>query len=171
MINGNKVDLRPITLDDTSLIVQWRNSPQVKQNFVFRDDITNESHIEYFKKYIESGQIQQFMIVEKKNNTPIGCVYLRDIDHKNDKAEFGIFIGEIDNRGKGYGREAALLICRYGFENLHLHKIVLRVFPFNKSAVKMYESIGFKQEAYFKDQVKVGGNFEDMIFMGLLYKA
>ena len=168
MIFGSSVDLYPISLDDTSLIVKWRNSPQVKENFIFRDDITPENHIEYYRKYIETGKIEQFMIVEKATSSSIGCVYLRDIDYQNSRAEFGIFIGEDSCRGKGYGRESTLLLCSYGFETLNLHKIMLRVFPFNKSAIRMYESVGFKQEAYLKDDIKVNGKYEDIIFMSLL---
>lgn len=167
-IYGTRINLRSITPDDTAYIVKWRNSPCVQKYFIYREKITAESHMKYFKENIETGKIKQFVIVEKSTETPIGCVYLRDIDLQNDNAEFGIFIGEKEYRGKGFGKESAQLICKYAFEELNLHKIMLRVLPFNAIAVKMYEIIGFKQEANLKEHAKIDGKYEDVILMGLL---
>ncbi len=167
MIVGNHVVLRPLAIDDTDLIVRWRNAPSVRENFVYREELTAEKHAEYFETKVKTGRIAQFIIIAKESGAPIGSVYLRDIDHENDKAEFGIFIGEALQRGRGYGREAAQLICSYGFRELSLHKITLRVFPFNKAAIKAYENVGFRQEAYFRDDVRISGRYEDMIHMAL----
>ena len=40
---GTAVTLRPITDADTDLIVKWRNTPSVVQNFIFRQTFTPES--------------------------------------------------------------------------------------------------------------------------------
>ena len=36
VLKGKAVRLRPITDADTDLIVKWRNTPSVMQNFIFR---------------------------------------------------------------------------------------------------------------------------------------
>ena len=36
ILDGAAVMLRPITDADTDLIVKWRNTPSVVQNFIFR---------------------------------------------------------------------------------------------------------------------------------------
>ena len=167
MIVGKNVILRPLTTDDNELIVKWRNDSSVKENFVYRGELTIEKHLQYFQTQVLTGRVVQFIIVVKNGDIPIGSVYFRDVDSENKKAEFGIFIGEPSQRGKGYGKEAAQLICSYGFEKLFLHKITLRVFPYNLSAIKSYESVGFRQEAYFKDDVLIDGKYEDMIYMSL----
>lgn len=168
MIQSTNITLREITLEDTPLIIKWRNAPSVKNNFVYRGSLTEENHRKYYEEKILTGNVAQFIIVENESQAPIGSVYLRDIDHENAKAEFGIFIGEENKRGKGYGKQAANLICRYGFEKLGLNRITLRVFPYNLSAINAYESVGFKQEAYFRQDVKINGKFEDMIHMAIL---
>ena len=43
------------------------------------------------------------------NIRPVGSVYFRDIDRVKKEAEYGIFLGEDDAAGKGYGTEAAKL--------------------------------------------------------------
>ena len=47
-ISGKKVSLREMTLDDTGLIVKWRNNPRVRDNFIFRETFTNEMHEAWF---------------------------------------------------------------------------------------------------------------------------
>jgi RimJ/RimL family protein N-acetyltransferase len=42
----------------------------------------------------------------KDTERGIGSVYLQKIDMENKTAEFGIFIGEDDENGKGFGSEA-----------------------------------------------------------------
>ncbi len=165
MIIGRKIILKPITEEHTSLIVKWRNNTNVRKNFIFQEIFTEEMHNNWLKNKVHSGDVVQYIIYTKENDLPIGSVYLRDIDHINQKAEFGIFIGEDDARGKGYGTEATKLLCQYGYNELCLHKIMLRVFAFNESAIKAYENAGFKQEAYLKDEVRIDNIFQDLIFM------
>lgn len=73
----------------------------------------------------------------------IGSVYLRDIDRTAGTAEYGVFIGEEDALGRGYGTAAAKLMLAYGFEKLELKKIFLRFVEGNAGAWKSYEKAGF----------------------------
>ena len=96
------------------------------------------------------------------------CEYLRDIDHDYRKAEFGIFIGEECARGHGIGGAAAKLILKYGFEELDLNRIFLRVFARNERAINSYKSAGFVYEGLFRQDVIVDGVKEDVVFMSIL---
>ncbi len=162
--------LRPMTMEDTPLIVKWRNNPKVQRNFIFREHFTNEMHENWIRTKVETGEVVQFIICEKispcenaekadpnksdentmleasansNNLRPIGSVYFRDIDMKKKEAEYGIFIGEDDARGKGYGNETAELAVHYAFQELHLDRLILRVFKTNEAARKSYEHAGF----------------------------
>ena len=168
-ITGEKIYLVPINRSHTPLIVKWRNNPSVRNNFIFREEFTEQLHNAWLDTKVASGEVVQFVIYDVKDK-PVGSVYLRDIDSINKKAEFGIFIGEDDERGKGYGSEATRLICSYGFERLSLHKIMLRVFAFNSSASRSYERCGFEREAYLRDEVYIDGKYEDIILMALFNK-
>ncbi len=98
----------------------------------------------------------------------IGSVYFRDISMEHHKAEYGIFIGEEDALGCGYGTEAAKLAIKYGFDELKLHKIFLRVLEENKKAIKSYENAGFIREAFLKDDVYIQGSYRNIILMAVL---
>ncbi len=167
-ITGKNIILRPITLDDTDLIVKWRNNPSVVQNFIFREKFTKEMHENWMRTKVESGQVIQYIVEEKKSGRPIGSVYFRDVNENYNSAEFGIFIGEDDARGKGYGKEITSLFVRYGLESLGLHRIQLRLVKGNAAAARTYSSVGFHKEGEFRDMVKLGDEYRTVIFMSIL---
>ena len=56
-------------------------------------------------------------------------------------------------------------MIQYAFEQLSLHKLMLRVLAGNERAKKSYENAGFVQEAYLKDEVMLPEGFKDVILM------
>lgn len=168
VLYGEKVVLRPITRDDTGLIVKWRNTKAVRDNFIFQEPFTPEMHYHWLDTKVKSGEVVQYIIEEKQSNTAIGSVYFRDIDKVNRSAEYGIFIGETQARGMGYGSETAKLFCEYGFSVLHLHRISLRVLSGNEQALHSYINAGFHIEGNFKDMVYLQEKWRDVIFMARL---
>ena len=166
-ITGENINLRRMTWDDTDLIIKWRENKRVKNNFIYRGEITREIHEEWIRTKVETGEVVQFIIEETEGGRPIGSVYLRDINREMGKAEFGIFIGEDDAVGRGYGTEAAKMIVNYAFAELKLHKIYLRVLDENFVAKKSYEKVGFREEGHFHDDVFLNGEYKDVIFMAI----
>lgn len=164
IIEGSKVNLRTITDDDTDLIVKWRNNARVFNNFVFSEKLTPQMHKEWLEEKVKTGLVKQFIIIERQTDIPIGSVYFRDIDKKNKTAEYGIFIGEDDAIGQGYGSETAELALKYAFENVGLDKISLRVFKDNIAAIKSYEKVGFKFTNK-EELVNKNGSEKQLVFM------
>ena len=160
--------LRFMTYDDTDLIVGWRNTDSVRKNFIYQALFTRESHENWIRTKVETGDVVQMIICETGSDRPVGSVYVRDVDRTHHKAEYGIFIGEADARGKGYGTAAAKLMIRYCFEEMNLHRLFLRVYAENQQAIKSYEKAGFEREALLRDDVCINGNYRDIVLMGIL---
>lgn len=49
-----KIFLRPITINDSHLIVKWRNNSTVLSHCMSKIEITEESHLKFFKENIET---------------------------------------------------------------------------------------------------------------------
>ncbi len=162
------VYLRPMTYEDTDLIVSWRNQETVRRNFIYQELFTRESHENWIHTMVETGKVVQMVICETEGGRPVGSVYLRDIDRRHNKAEYGIFIGGEKARGKGYGTMAARLMIRYAFEEMGLHRLFLRAFADNAQAIRSYEKAGFKKEAYLREDVCIDGHYRDIVLMGIL---
>lgn len=143
MAGQTTVHLRPMTVDDTERIVAWRNKDFVRRNFIYQELFTAEGHLSWIRDQVEPGHVVQFIIC-LSDGREIGSVYFRDIDRTAKTAEYGIFIGEEDALGCGYGTAAAALAVDYGFAQLGLDKIFLRFLADNIGARKSYERAGFR---------------------------
>lgn len=160
--------LRPMTSEDTDLIVAWRNSDGVRRNFIYQEPFTRESHENWIRTMVNTGKVVQLMICRLSDERPLGSVYIRDIDRHHNKAEYGIFIGESQERGRGLGTAAARLMLRYCFEEERLHRVFLRVLASNARAMRSYEKAGFMKEAYLRDDVRINGQYCDIVLMAAL---
>ncbi|MCI9313926.1 MAG: GNAT family N-acetyltransferase [Lachnospiraceae bacterium] len=139
---GNDIHLRLMTLEDTDRIVTWRNQDFVRKNFIYQELFTREGHLAWIRDNVETGYVVQFIIC-LSDGREIGSVYFRDIDREAGTAEYGIFIGEKDALGCGYGTAAAKAALSYGFHRLGLDRIFLRYLADNAGAGKSYERAGF----------------------------
>lgn len=160
--------LRLMTYEDTDSIVSWRNSDAVRKKFIYQGLFTKESHESWIRTMVETGRVVQMMICETAGHRPVGSVYVRDIDRTHHKAEYGIFIGVKEARGKGYGTAAAKLMIQYCFQELQLHRLFLRVYADNIPAIRSYEKAGFTKEACLRDDVCIDGRYRDIVLMGII---
>ncbi|MCA8914637.1 MAG: GNAT family N-acetyltransferase [Planctomycetes bacterium] len=86
--------------------------------------------------------------------------------HRN--AEWGIVIMRPEEWGKGFGREVAGAMLRYGFDTLNLHRIYLRVNADNERGVRSYQAAGFKDEGVMRQHIFVDGKYVDLRMMAVL---
>lgn len=168
ILEEKDITLRLMNEGDTDLIIRWRNTEFVRRNFIYQKPFTRQGHEAWIREMIDTGKAVQFIICMKDTGKPVGSVYLRDIDRVHRKAEYGIFIGEKEALGRGFGTQAARLMIRYGLEELNLHKLMLRVLAENLPARKSYEKAGFVEEAYLKDEVFLENQYKDVIYMAVI---
>lgn len=168
VLKGERVSIRPIEESDTADILRWRNSRRIRDSFIYRDELTEQQHLNWLRTRVQTGKVVQFIIVINETRQPVGTIYIRDIDTENRKGEYGIYLGEESAMGKGYGKEASALLQEYAFDHLGLHRIFARVVGTNQAAVRQHRKAGFVYEGTFRDDVYVDGKFYDIIFMGLI---
>jgi RimJ/RimL family protein N-acetyltransferase len=110
-----------------------------------------------------------YSIIDKNTNELIGTCGFTELDHLNQTAEVGIFIGNKKYWNKGYGSEAITLLLDYGFKALNLHNILIRVYSFNERAKRCYEKVGFKNIGKRREALKRGNKEYDIIYLDILY--
>ncbi len=139
----HSIHLRQMTVEDTDKIIEWRNKEFVRKNFIYQKLFTREGHLAWIRDQVETGRVVQFIIC-LSDNREIGSVYFRDIDRENGTAEYGIFIGEEDAIGCGYGTAAAKEALSYAFNILALQRVFLRFLSDNIGAQRSYMHVGFQ---------------------------
>ncbi len=163
-MSAEKVYLRPIAESDTAKVVNWRNKDFVRKNFIYQKPFTEEGHRAWLREQVEPGHVVQFIICVTDVGE-IGSVYLRDIDREAGTAEYGVFIGEREALGRGYGTAAAKLALACGFETLHLQKIFLRLLEDNEGARRSYEKAGFRMMKDRRETVTLEQGVRKVLFM------
>lgn len=180
MLVGKKVVLEEIDHVNLEQLRQWRNDPELRKYFREYKDITKDRQEIWYKEKGNNTNpshvyFQIMGLPEPKPTYPenqmiasrylIGCTGLHYIDFRARSAEFGIFLGA--DRGTGRGKEALSMLCRYGFEELNLHRIWAEVYEGNES-IHLYHKLGFKDEGLLRDAYFHNGKYGNSIMMSLL---
>jgi RimJ/RimL family protein N-acetyltransferase len=167
-VTGKKCYLSPICMEDAEIYTHWLNDVDVSINLdMFSKNLAVPNEREFLEAVLRNSD-SVFGIIDNKTNRLIGNCGLLFTDWVNRNAEFGIFIGDKSYWGKGFGKEATMLILDYGFNVLNLHNIFLRVYSFNKNAIKLYEKCGFKIIGKRREARLISGKKYDIIFMDIL---
>lgn len=83
-------------------------------------------------------------------------------------AEPGLVIGRKSEWGKGYAREAMMLMVDYGFDQLNLNLIYLSVLAGHDRAHRIYVDLGFREEGRLRQRIFRDGRYQDLISLSLL---
>lgn len=103
-----------------------------------------------------------------QDDTVIGDVALQGIDWQNRSCDIGMGIAKIENRNRGYGKEAVRLMLDYAFHHLGLERVSANTLEGNISAQKSLEKMGFVLEGRERQSVYFGGRKYDRLNYGLL---
>ncbi len=164
-----RIFLRPITEKDTANIVKWRNSDKVKSHCLTKPQLTEESHLKFFRDYVLTGKYKQFIVERIEEETglvsyPIATVYLKDIDNENKRCELCIFTSndvEWDAEGQ---RIAIEQLIGKAFNEYGMHKLYSYVFSKFSNEIDLLMKAGFSIEATLKGEaINESGEFEDLI--------
>jgi diamine N-acetyltransferase len=168
-IVGELVALGPLRRDLVPLYYRWINDFEVTRNLaVSMYPRTLEAQEDWYDRNARDAREAIFTIYERSTMRPIGNTSLDHIDPVDRCAEFGIFIGEKDVWGKGYGTEVASLMLEYGFTALSLHNIQLQVLSINERGFRAYKRAGFREIGRRRQGRWIGGKACDIILMDCL---
>ena len=163
---GERCYLSPISLDDTETYTAWLNDLEVMRNVtVAAHAISLSREREILERLAKD---HNYAIVETEHDRLIGNCGLLDIDNLNGTCEIGIFIGDKEYWGRGYGPEAMTLLLGYAFDYLNMRNIWLRVYDFNERGIAAYRKLGFREVGRRRNALRRGGVEYDVIFMDIL---
>lgn len=168
-VEGRSVALGPMTRDLLPAYQRWINDFGTARTLGAMPPrpVTVEAETAWYDK--ETGdEVAAFTIYERATWSPIGNTGLRQIDHRNRTAEFGILIGEPAARGKGFGTEATRLMLDFAFTALGLHSVLLTCFEFNLAGRRAYQKAGFVEIGRRRQCRWMGGRLWDEVLMDCL---
>jgi len=168
-IKGKRIDLVCLTQADAAELHRWNCDMELIHLWGNQPFPVGVKSIE---EQIESQHKQKNSLMLglqlKQGGTLIGIGGLSHIEWPWRRAEMSLAIGQDRYRGKGYGREATMLILDHAFAKLNLHSVMLRVISYNERAIKCYEACGFKLAGRRREYRPDGDEFHDVLFMDIL---
>ena len=142
------IKLESFTEDDIPLLLSWL------------EDTTAEFLVQFagrkYKYPLDKIQLLESLndkssillkLIDKTNMLTVGHCQILNLDYKYRTASLGRVLINHKSRGKNYGTLMMQLVKTYAKDNLHLKKISLRVFDFNKPALHCYIRSGFKEKS------------------------
>lgn len=170
MYTGKLIRLRDYRKEDTEAAHKYINDPEVKRFLApgIPFPITYQEELNWVEGQSASKDTYNFAIETLSDNRYIGGCGINSIDWKNSVATVGIFIGNKEYWGKGYGTDAMLTLLSFIFNQMNLHKVRLCVYSFNPRAIACYEKCGFVREGTLRQEIYRDGQYHDEYIMGIL---
>jgi len=160
------VTLRTLLPEDSERLLAWRNSPEVAPYMYSDHTITDGEHGRWFAA-ITGDPRRAYWIIEH-DGVPVGLVNLYDIENTNGRCSWAYYLAEAGVRGQGVGALVEYAMLQHVFENRSLNKLWCEVLAENEAVWKLHESFGFVREALFREHVLKGGEYRDVVGLGLL---
>jgi RimJ/RimL family protein N-acetyltransferase len=180
MIPGDRVRLRRIERADLPRFVEWLGDPEVREGMALVYPLGLVQEERWFESTLALEPALQPFAVDARSIaleppagtapdwTHIGVLGFHAIDWRNRHGEIGIVIGNRTFWGRGYGGEALRALVGWGFSELNLHRVWLRVYEDNSRAVRCYEKLGFRLEGCLREDRFHAGRYGNTLLMGLL---
>lgn len=157
MITGNKVRLRSKVLSDAKDDYKWQTDPELAR--LDAASVVSAGFSQYVAEYAfdlcnPSPNRREFAVETLEGKHIGNCVYY-GIDKNKGEAQVGVFIGDRDYWGKGYGTDIVNSLVRHVFSQPEFKRIYLKTLTWNTKAQKCFKKCGFKPCGYlFKDGYK-----------------
>ena len=120
-----------------------------------KNDDSIESVLNYLKAkepHVETGDRVEYGIFISESGQYIGNIQVFKISKENKSGEFGYWLTK-DATGKGYMKEAVLILEKYCFEELNLHRIQITCDALNEASAKVIRACGYTYEGTLREDM------------------
>jgi len=161
LLEGKNVNLRIMEKDDLSFYVKWVNDPSFFGEY---NPLEQTTKAEMEKNYDSAIAERRRFFIEKKDGTKIGVV---NTFPAGDLLEIGFTL--IPNeRGKGYGLEAVVILVDYLFLARDLVRVQATTDLRNVASQKVLEKAGFTREGVVRKSMFLRGQWRDLLLYSIL---
>ena len=165
MLIGANVNIGPFVPDDYAAMYCWANDVAAARfDSTFRP--VNFSDVVRQCEGAGHDASRVMFAIRKLGETKIiGYLHIQNINAVHRSADIGIRIGEENNRGHGFGKEALAMALDYCWRHLNLNRVGLTVFRDNPRAIRAYKTAGFRIEGRLRKFLYIDGAWVDVLLM------
>lgn len=150
-LNTERLHLNNIKEEDCNqTYLSWLIDVDVNKYMESRFYIHSIESIKSFVKEQSEHSVYAAIRI-KATNKHIGNIKIGRLNKNHNTGEYGIMMGDRNEWGKGYAKEASIAIIDYCFNIMGLNKILLGVIDKNKVAYQLYIKLGFEVEGVLRE--------------------
>lgn len=164
ILASKDVILRPLQETDLPHLIRWSQDPELRKLIGETAPMT-QSEAEAFLEKTRTDESRRWFAITVDGRI-IGETGLLRIFPAWRTTDMSVILGE--ERGKGYGTQAAQLMLDLAFRELGMHRVAVGVVGFNEAALRFWESLGFRREGVQRDGYLVEDGYHDFVMMCLL---
>jgi UDP-4-amino-4,6-dideoxy-N-acetyl-beta-L-altrosamine N-acetyltransferase len=135
------ISLIRVREEHLELIRQHRNDPAIRKYMEFRDEITPEMQLQWFKAINNN---ENFYYIIEVNGDKIGLIHNKNISWETKVSESGIFIWDRNYLSTHAALFASLCFCEIGFYIFQGGDSVIKVRKDNHRAIEYNKLVGFE---------------------------
>ena len=159
------VALERISQSDKASLRQWRNDPAVSKWMYTNHEIGEAEHNAWFDTMLADASKVYWKIVV--DGVAVGAIFLTGISAPEKSCEWGMYLADVDVRGKGVAQAACALSFRYAFNELGVKVVNCEAFAQNEAAIGLYESVGYERTGVQAGAVKRGDEMLSVVTLEL----
>ncbi len=166
---GERTRLRAVEPEDAAIAFTWVNDPEVTEHVLLRYPMSMASEREWAEHAAAPPSFGNavFAIEALDDGALIGVCGLHHQTPEDRVSELGVQIGEKSRWGQGLGFDALRTLVTFGFRDLKLRRIWLRVDENHRRGIALYERLGFQHEGRLRASHWSRGRALDFLAMGI----
>jgi len=155
ILETKRLVLRHLLIDDLDALFALYSDPEIRQYFP-EGTLTYEETMEELEWFLNGHpahpEFGLWATIHKKTNQFIGrCGLLPWTIEQRPEVEVAYLLAKQYWR-QGLGTEAAQAIVQYGFEQLHLKRLICMIHPDNLASIQVARNIGMTLEKEMEDE-------------------
>lgn len=165
---GETVVLRPLDIRDGH---DWTQLRDVSRTFLQpwepqwpKEASNREFYAKHWQRLVRRWMQDReycFAITLRDTGALVGGITLNDVQRNaRASATLGYWMG-VPYLRNGYAYEAAQLILRFGFSQLHLQRIEASCMPENEASLRLLAKLGMREIGMAKNYMQINGAWRD----------
>ncbi len=166
---GERTRLRAVEPADAEAAFRWVNDPEVTEHLSLRYPLSMTTEHAWAERAAGPPGFRNavFSIETLDDGALIGTCGLHGQTPEDRVSELGVNIGERERWGRGYGFDALRTLITFGFRELNLRRIFLRVDENHPRGIALYEKLGFQHEGRHRASHWSRGGAVAFLVMGI----
>lgn len=170
-LDGERVALRDFTPHDLDAVQAYAGDPEVSRYMIWGPNDPAATQAFLTEAILQARAVPRtafdVAVTLLGSGELVGGARIAILDSAHRRGDIG-YVLRREVWGQGLGTEIARLLCRFGFEELQLHRIEATCDPRNVASRRVLEKAGMRPEGVRRDDFFVRGSWRDSLLLAVL---